>query len=237
MYVENLSPRLQAIAKHIPSGAFIADIGSDHAHLPLALWRSEIISRAIAGEYKQGPYASAIQNVQRFEGEQQISVRKGNGLEVLSSTEEVDAVIIAGMGGELIRTILSEGNSSLQDVKRLVLQPNVSADSVRSWLIENGWELQTEEIIQDAPYFYEILVASPGQPDRPYQSINKEAALLLGPYLMKEKNAAFKAKWEREYKNWQRVLGEMEHAAEKTTQLQEKRARLLEKMKIVKEVL
>src|ERR1700730_3423795 len=101
MNTEKLSNRLEAVVKHIPRGARLADIGSDHAYLPCNAVKRGIISFAIAGEVVEGPFKSAMKNVDAEGLTQQISVRLGNGLEVINAGD-VDCITICGMGGALI---------------------------------------------------------------------------------------------------------------------------------------
>ncbi|WP_160721743.1 tRNA (adenine(22)-N(1))-methyltransferase [Bacillus sp. USDA818B3_A] len=234
MNTDKLSVRLTRVANYVPEGARMADIGSDHAYLPCYLAKNIKIPFAIAGEVAEGPYQSAEKNVLAEGLADQISVRMGDGLEVIQPGE-VDCITIAGMGGALISTILDNGKDKLDSVKRLVLQPNISAISIRTWLLSNNWELLAEEIIEEDGKIYEILVAEQGEPDRPYRE-KREEGLLLGPFLLKQKNEIFIKKWTAEMKNWQRICQALEGATE-TAETIEKRKELIEKIRLVEEVL
>lgn len=231
---EKLSVRLMKVAKYVPEGSKMADIGSDHAYLPCYLAKNLKISFAVAGEVAKGPYQSAERNVKSEGLMETISVRMGDGLEVIQSGE-VDCITIAGMGGALISTILENGKDKLASVRRLILQPNISAISVRKWLLVNNWEIIEEEIIEEDGKIYEIVVAEKGNPDKPYQT-NKDTGLLLGPFLLQRKEETFKKKWTAEKKNWQRIYEALEDATE-TADTIEKRKELLDKIRIVEEAL
>jgi tRNA (adenine22-N1)-methyltransferase len=233
MNVHKLSHRLETVSSFIPKGSKIADIGSDHAYLPCYAIEKELASFAIAGEVVEGPYQSALNQVRDSELEERVSVRKGNGLEVLSQGE-VDCVTIAGMGGTLISTILENGKQKLKGVTRLVLQPNVSAISIRKWLLENGWELVAEKILEEDKKIYEVLVAERGDTRKPYSNMEKE--LLLGPFLMKEKSEVFIKKWRQEAEQWKKICGQMNEAEQKG-ELEKKRSTIERKIEIVEEVL
>jgi tRNA (adenine22-N1)-methyltransferase len=233
MNVHKLSHRLETVSSFIPKGSKIADIGSDHAYLPCYAIEKELASFAIAGEVVEGPYQSALNQVRDSELEERVSVRKGNGLEVLSQGE-VDCVTIAGMGGTLISTILENGKQKLKGVTRLVLQPNVSAISIRKWFLENGWELVAEKILEEDKKIYEVLVAERGDTRKPYSNMEKE--LLLGPFLMKEKSEVFIKKWRQEAEQWKKICGQMNEAEQKG-ELEKKRSTIERKIEIVEEVL
>ena len=82
----------------------------------------------------------------------------------------MDCITIAGMGGSFIASILEQGKEKLAQVTRLVLQPNISAISIREWLLENGWGLTAEEILEEDGKIYEILVAEQGDEKAAYQN-------------------------------------------------------------------
>jgi tRNA (adenine22-N1)-methyltransferase len=139
------------------------------------------------------------------------------------------------MGGSLIASILEQGKAKLAQVKRLVLQPNISAISVREWLLENGWGLTAEEILEEDGKIYEILVAEQGDEKAAYQN-NLEKGLLLGPYLIKDKGYIFQKKWSVEKENWLKILNQLEKASN-TVENNEKKQELQKKIGLVEEVL
>lgn len=229
-----LSKRLHAVATNIPKGSTFADIGSDHAYLPCFTCIEGITSYAIAGEVNEGPYQSAVAQVLKSNLADKVSVRKGNGLEILK-VGEVDCITIAGMGGQLITQILDEGKDKLEGVNMLILQPNVGAIHIREWFLNNDWQLIKEEIIEEDKKIYEILVAQRGNPDVPY-STNRFSSLLLGPYLKEEKSESFIKKWNAELQQWRNVLQQLEQAAA-SEEVEERKIKIKEKIKLVEEVL
>jgi tRNA (adenine22-N1)-methyltransferase len=233
MNAEKLSKRLETVVSFIPKGSRIADIGSDHAYLPCYAVDRGIAVSGIAGEVAEGPFQSAVKQVKYSQLEEVIAVRKGDGLEVLSPNE-TDCITIAGMGGPLIASILEKGKEKLEGVSRLILQPNVGAISIRKWLLENGWELKAERILEEDQKIYEILSADKGNPEAPYK--NMESELLLGPFLLKENSSVFKRKWEQELKQWKNIIEKMK-SAEDTRELREKKLQIQKKINIVEEVL
>lgn len=207
-----ISKRLIDIAGFLPEGASFADIGSDHAYLPCYVCLRDKSAKAVAGEVNQGPFDSARKNIKKLGLEQQITVRLGDGLQVIKDSDELEQVVIAGMGGGLIAQILNDGKPKLHSVQRLILQPNVNARKVRIWLEKHGFVLVEERILEEKGHLYEILVA-----DRlaanPYVEGLMEKQLLLGPFLLQEKSPVFYKKWEVEKNKLQRVISQMEQSA------------------------
>ncbi|MBQ4897529.1 tRNA (adenine-N(1))-methyltransferase [Paenibacillus sp. Marseille-P2973] len=206
-----LSARLQHIADRLSPGCRLADIGSDHALLPVYAVQNGRASFAVAGEVNDGPLEAAKRQVAEAGESKRVSVRKGDGLAVVEPGE-VDAITIAGMGGALIASILEAGKDKLAGVKRLVLQPNVGEDIVRSWLIANGWYLSEEIILEEDGKIYEILTAETGPDaaklnDQLYSertisgstvSLTRDLLLLMGPHLTESKDEVWFAKWRSE---------------------------------------
>jgi tRNA (adenine22-N1)-methyltransferase len=215
-----LSKRLLTIAEHVPQGSKLADIGSDHALLPVYLAQKGIIVSAIAGELNAGPFAAALKQVMEAGLNSFIEVRQGDGLEVIASGE-VDVITIAGMGGLLIVQILTQGIAKLDQVQRIILQPNVGEEVVRRWLVEQGWFLSEEYIIQEDGKTYEVLVADRSEQavDRNqflYQerqiagkTINTARLLAMGPYLLTQADPIWIRKWQDELIKLQRILDQL----------------------------
>ena len=157
-----LSKRLQTIADYVTKGSVVADIGSDHALLPVYLLQSGKCVSAIAGELNAGPYHAAKKQAASACLSHVLNVRQGDGLFVLTGKGEADTVTIAGMGGSLMRDILEAGRSAgkLNGVQRLILQPNVGEEAVRRWLSEHHWFLLEETILEEDGKIYEVLVAA-----------------------------------------------------------------------------
>ena len=230
MNAQKLSKRLETVASFVPTGAIVADIGSDHAYLPCYLVHKGIAARAVAGEVVKGPYESAVKQV-RTEGlTDKITVRMADGLAAVEEADEITAVTIAGMGGPLIVSILEKHPQALKTVTRLILQPNIHAKAIREWAMANGWAIQDEVILEEDGKIYEVLVLQRGE-----MKLN-EAQTLLGPKLMETKLPVFIEKWSREIANWQRVQQAISEA-EKTPENQEKYEQLTHYIKMVQEAI
>ena len=173
-----LSPRLAAAASFVLTGLPMADIGTDHAYLPAHLVQTGAVPRAIAADLLPGPLEAARATVAEAGLSDLVETRLGNGLQALKPGEAATATI-CGMGGPLIAEILAQG--PLEGLQRLVLQPMGGEESLRRWLMENGWFLIDEEMVEDAGRIYIIMAAEPGAMDLTW------ADAFLGPYLLRKR--------------------------------------------------
>lgn len=156
-----LTPRLEAIAEMVESGATLADIGTDHGYLPLALLSRGVIQSAIAADVNEKPLESAKRNTPDNLKEK-MQFRLGNGLEPVQAGE-VDQIVIAGMGGELISEILSADWQKTRSFSSLILQPMVKVAHLRQFLKENGFCIMDETMVQEGNKFYQIIKVKHGQ--------------------------------------------------------------------------
>ena len=228
--VIKLSERLLAVASYVEVGSVVADIGSDHAYLPIYLIQKGIVEKAVAGEVIRGPYETAKNSVDSRGVSDKITVRLANGLNAIEENDRIDTVTIAGMGGSLIATILEEGKNRLQDVRRLIVQPNLHAQAIRTWAVKNDWKIVDEEIMKEDGKIYEILVFEKGR------TTYNELELLVGPFLLSEKNEVFLEKWGDETKQIVHVLESLENAVE-TPERNVKKGQLTKKLSMIKKVL
>lgn len=216
---ERLLQIAHRVLKHLP----LADIGSDHALLPCYLVSNDVVPSAIAVEVNEGPFDSAKRHVKEWGLNGRIDVRLGDGLTVIEPGE-VASVVIAGMGGSLIADILSNGKQVLQVTKRLVLQPNVAADTLRQWMLDEGWQLIDEELVFENGHYYEILVAEPGPPHIPYEAADAgpglPVLLEVGPLLWHRRHPLLRPKWEREIAKWEHILAQMPQIHEKRSKME-----------------
>lgn len=230
-----LDRRLKQVVDYIPKGSVLADIGSDHAYVPCYALQQGIISNGIAGEVNVGPMEAAKAQVDLIGAREVIDVRLGDGLAVLQE-DEATCISICGMGGSLIRTILESGKEKLGAVERLILQPNVDGQHVRSWLLENGYVLVEEAIVEENDKVYEILVGEKGTETMYSDDLTERTwQLLFGPYLIQERPEAFKLKWSREADKLEYVLGQMADGiqSEELVQKQIEFKRMRDKMREV----
>ena len=156
-----LSPRLLALADQVPQGARFADIGTDHARLPVWLLEHGRISSAIACDLREGPLLQARRTAARHQLSEQLSFRLGDGLAPLSP-REAEVIAIAGMGGETIIDILSAAPWTREDGCLLLLQPMTSVPELRGWLWRNGYAIRREVLVQEDRLYVVLSVTGGG---------------------------------------------------------------------------
>ena len=154
-----LNQRLKKVSTFI-QGNCLADIGSDHAYLPIYAIENHLIDFAIAGEVIKGPFDASIRNVRDYKLSHEIDVRLGDGLTVIRPEDHVTSVSICGMGGPLIAKILNEGTEKLENKPRLILQSNIQSSAIREQLLKLNYTIIAEEILEEkvlqnkTPLFY-----------------------------------------------------------------------------------
>lgn len=208
-----LTPRLNNIVSHV-KGNTAADVGTDHAYVPIELIRRNICSRVIASDVKSGPVDIAAENVKIYNLQDKIEVRMGSGLSVLSPGE-TDDIIIAGMGGELIADIIKADYETAQK-SRLILQPMNSQYELRHYLIENGFKILCEDISVEGFKVYNLIVAEAGK-GIPFEC---DGYYHLPPYLREHKY--FKQLYDKKMREFNKVIAGLQASASPDTKKLEK---------------
>lgn len=150
-----LSRRLKTLANYLEGAKSFIDIGTDHGYVPIYAVKNNIVDRAIASDINKGPTEKAKINVS-FEGlSNKIDVRLGGGLSVLN-IGEVEAVLMAGMGGNLIRDIIKNDINKVKNLKFMVLQAPQNPEVLREYLYTNNFEIIDEDLCFDEGIYYEI---------------------------------------------------------------------------------
>ncbi|WP_392449804.1 tRNA (adenine(22)-N(1))-methyltransferase [Staphylococcus massiliensis] len=221
----NINQRLKRVSTYV-TGDTLADIGSDHAYLPIYLIQNQHIKRAIAGEVIHGPLKAVEDNIASYGLTSSISARLGNGLAVIDPSDDVDCITICGMGGPLIADILNNGASKLVNHPRLVLQSNIQSEPIRRTLNELNYKIVAEALVEEKGHIYEIIVADQGE-----MTLSDEA-YKFGPELLQEKDALFYKKWERELQALKRIQAQLNEASH-----QERLAEITAQIKQLEEVL
>ncbi|MBQ4630715.1 MAG: SAM-dependent methyltransferase [Clostridia bacterium] len=159
-----LSPRLTKIAQLIPRGSVVADIGTDHAYIPLYCFLNSVSDYAIAMDVNKGPLQRARENLKKYGFESKAELRLSDGLEKLKK-DEADVIVIAGMGGLLIRDILEKGKSIITSDTLLLIQPMIAPTELRDWLFFNGFDITDEYVVREENKFYNIFSVKKGIAD------------------------------------------------------------------------
>lgn len=183
-----LDPRLALCASLVPQGARLADIGTDHGYLPVWLAKTGRISHAVAADLRSGPLKRAADNVKKYRVEALVETRLSDGLKAISR-EETDCVVIAGMGGEVITSILEAAPWLAEARTRLILQPMTRAEELRRYLLERGYEIVLEKPVLSQGRPYTVLLAEYTGKVEPQDA--------LYPYLGKLRAAPFFGEEER----------------------------------------
>lgn len=155
-----LTPRLKTIADEIENGETMADIGTDHGFLPLYLWEMGVCPHVIMADISKGSLSKAEENCRSLHPDTAFDLRLGSGIEVLD-TGEVEAVVIAGMGGILMTGILGADIEKSWSFKKLVLQPRNRIGQLRWWLYNNGFCISNEKLVREGKYICEVLTVVP----------------------------------------------------------------------------
>lgn len=199
--------RLKLVAEYVEDRR-LADIGSDHAYLPIYLAKENKIDYAVAGEIVEGPHKVSIKNVNEEGLSNIIECRKAAGLDAINLTDNIEVITICGMGGKLISDILEQGKDKLVNKPNLILQPNVGENFVREKLQELDYSIVAENIIEEDGHIYEIIVAKPGE-----MSLSEDEKN-YGKFLLREKSELFIKKQRQEIDKIDYVLNQLEKAKE-----------------------
>ena len=144
------------MASMVTTGGILADIGTDHAYVPIALVQRQKIKGAIAMDINEGPLARAQEHIRAARLEEYIQTRLSDGAEALLPNE-ADSILIAGMGGELILHILTEGESVCSTAKELILQPQSEIHKVREYLRQHQYKIEDEDMVCEEGKYYPMM--------------------------------------------------------------------------------
>ena len=182
---KRLSKRLEAIASFVPNGSFLADVGSDHAYLPIALVERGVIDYAQAIDDKMGPFMRMKGNVTDHKLENRIILSRSDGISALRS--DVDCVAICGLGGLLSCSILESHPERLTNVKTIVMDPHRDLRAVRARVSALGFAIVDETMVYEDKIYYSIIRFDRSENVPVYT----EDELCFGPILMKKKEPLF----------------------------------------------
>lgn len=164
-----ISNRLMTAAALVTQGYTLADVGTDHGYIPIYLLQQKKIPAAIAMDINEGPLERAKEHIALYGLQAYIQTRLSDGVAALKPGE-VEAVLIAGMGGGLVMHILKDGEKVCQSAKELILQPQSEIERVREFLREKGYTILAEDMVYEDGKFYPMMKVQ-------YQGENAQKAL------------------------------------------------------------
>jgi len=147
-----ISNRLKSLTKYIDKTDSVIDIGCDHALLDIYLVKENIIDKCMVSDVSSNALKQGIDNIKKYNLTEFIETRCGNGLEVLNSNDNINTIIISGMGTNTILDILN--NDYLKNINKLVIQSNKDYYMLRKEIVKFGFVIDIEEVIEDNDKIY-----------------------------------------------------------------------------------
>ena len=193
-----INQRLKKIGDLVEANSFCLDVGCDHAFLDIYLVERNDNIHAIASDVKEGPLNQARENIKKYHLEDKIECRLGDGLDTYS--DDVDTIIISGMGGRGMIGIFKNHLEVLKKVYTIILSPNNYQIDVKKFLCKHHFYLSNEELVKEGKFIYQILVFSKGK--RKYTKKD----YFFGPVLLKKKGSLFEEYYKRELKSREILL-------------------------------
>ena len=223
MKITELTPRLQYISSFITPTYILADIGTDHGFVPIHQVMCKGTPKAYAMDVNKGPLERANEHIIENGLADKIETRLSDGLEKLAAGE-AESILIAGMGGELMVRILTDGTQALSTAKELVLSPHTEADAVRNFIRESDFVIDREGMVYDAGKYYVVMharrVMNDDEMNMMYADGNnntaeneglwsvqdiKRAYIRYGKYLIKEKSEVFMEFLQKEQNTYKKI--------------------------------
>lgn len=232
--MNRLSERLLHIAGQVHDGHTLADVGCDHGYLPIWLVKNGRMQRAIAMDINEGPLQRACEHIEREALGDYIQTRQSNGLEKLCPGE-ADAVIIAGMGGNLTIDILSRGEAVVRTLDQLILEPQSELAAVREFLRENDYFTEAEDLVLEDGKYYPILRVIPKK-SSDVLSFSKESGLppavldAYGHRLLAARHPVLASFLEKERRQCEQIVAGLPTAGAQSERIALRRAELAEQI-------
>lgn len=194
-----LTPRLMLIAKACVGAQAIADIGTDHAYVPIYAVLEQGAKSAIAADINHGPLMRAEANIRKFKLEDKITTKISDGLKNFECSD-ADTIVIAGMGGTLIARILDDSPQMKKKGIRFVLQPMTAEEELRKFLEKNGYKTIDEFMTSEGEKLYTVIVAEVGAAEK-----QEEVFYHVSRKLFLKKDELFKVFLERKINEFKKV--------------------------------
>ena len=185
--MNNLSIRLKEISTFIPDNISLVDIGCDHALLDIYLYKNRKNIKIIATDINENALEQAKKNIKKYKLEDYIETRISNGLNNIDK-DEIDTIVISGMGAHTIVGILYSNMNKLSNVSNIIVQSNNHIEFLRKKITLIGYYIDNEKLVKDNDIIYTIISFKKGK-----KRYNKKE-IFFGPYLLKENSILFKEK-------------------------------------------
>jgi len=203
---------MKAVASMVTPGNILADIGTDHGYVPISLVQRKKIPKAIAMDVNKGPLERACEHIAECQLEEKIETRLSDGVSKLQ-VGEADTILIAGMGGELVVRIITEGMEVCKAAKELVLQPQSELEKVRQFLREHKFKIMDEDMVIEDGKYYPMMRVVPVEEDEFWDVIPEEAiraCYMYGPLLLKNGNPSLRKYLVKQHKQFSQILKQLE---------------------------
>lgn len=224
-----LTKRLEAIAGFVDPDAIVADVGTDHGYIPIYLAQKGLTKKVYAMDINKGPLERARKNIVSQGVSDSVETILSDGLKALGN-RKIDILIIAGMGGMLVKKILEDSKDLLPNIPKLILSPHLDVDAVRKTIHELGYRIEKEDFLEEDGKFYSILVCLKG-----YERYERTIEYKYGKKMLEVENSTF-----RKYLLKQKVSLEalLQHLNLSDTQASKKRIiEIMEELSEINEVI
>ena len=201
-----ISDRLKSIAEMVTEGNTLADVGCDHAFLAIWLIQNEKIPSAVVSDVREGPLSRAIGHVKEAGLTDRIEARLSDGLSAFSPGE-AESLVIAGMGGPLMEKILSGRREVRDSFRELILQPQSDVPHFRRYLMQEGFSIVEEKMVEEEGKFYPMMRAVPSGASvaadkEPWQDVEVQ----YGRFLLKDRSPVLKRFLDWKYRQLEQIL-------------------------------
>ena len=203
-----LSKRMKAVAAMVTSGGVLADVGTDHGYIPIALIQRQRIKSAIAMDINKGPLARAQDNIASARLGDYIQTRLSDGVAALGEGE-ADSILIAGMGGDLVIHILSEGEKVCKAASELILQPQSDIRKVREYLRLHHYKIVDEDMICEDGKYYPMMRVINVEADNAWMKMDEQTRVacdIYGPLLLRNGNPVLRRFLVRQHRQLTQIL-------------------------------
>lgn len=185
-----INERLKKIGDLVEANSFCLDVGCDHAFLDIYLVRRNKNIKAVASDIAEGPVKIAKDNIKKEGLEGKIEVRLGDGLDTYS--ENIDTVIISGMGGRNMIGIFKSNLKVLKKIDTIIVSPNNYQVDVKKFLVKQGFYIDNEEFVKEKKFIYQIIKFKKGR-----SHYNKKE-YFFGPIFLEKRGELFKEYYTKE---------------------------------------